>query len=125
MLECIAPSSVNSYIGPASFAITRTKSFLVRVEKCQHDQWKKEKGDSPVHRSIKDKRERWMSINNRDDQTITEFLKDQKVFESYSVKIKGKILTIDLLDKLYNSYRHKCNTGDNSRCSLDDTSCQN
>ena len=64
-------------------------------------QWKKRKGDGPVPRSIKEKRERWMSIKNREDQTITEFLKDRKVFDNYSVQTKGKVLTIAELDKLH------------------------
>ena len=65
-------------------------------------QWKKRKGDEPVPRSIKEKRERWMSIKNREDQTITEFLKDRKVFENYSAQTKGKGLTIDVLNNLHN-----------------------
>ena len=62
-------------------------------------QWKKRKGDGPVPKSMKEKKQRWLSIKNRPDQTITEFLKDRKVFDNYKCETKGKQLTLEILER--------------------------
>ena len=63
-------------------------------------QWKKRKGDSAVPKSVEKQRERWVSIKNRPEQTITEHLNDRSVFENYKHDTKGKEITLEEL-KLY------------------------
>lgn len=63
-------------------------------------QWKKRKGDSAVPKSVEKQRERWASIKNRPEQTITEHLNERNVFENYKHDTKGKEITLEEL-KLY------------------------
>ena len=60
-------------------------------------------------KSVKAQRDRWEKIKSRNDQTINEFLKDRNVFENYKNETKGKLLTIEMLDKEYSESSVKSN----------------